>query len=125
MQWTPRQYPRFRTALPVVLTSPNLQAPLRGHTGDISLGGFYVEMTFTRPVSTQVDITLWIGETKICAKGVVVSNHPAFGNGVKFTELADSDQEQLKRLLNSMGLRALCAKAPVKRSAEQIEHGLS
>jgi c-di-GMP-binding flagellar brake protein YcgR len=112
MQRTPRQYPRFRAALPVVLKPLDLQVPLRGHTSDISWGGLYVEMTFTQPVSTRVDITLWVGETKICAKGVVVSNHPGFGNGVKFTELADGDREQLKRLLNSLGLRALCAKAP-------------
>jgi len=112
MNRTPRQYPRFRVALPVVLKPLDLEVPLRGQTGDISWGGFYVEMTFTQPVSTKVDITLWVGETKIRARGVVVSNHPAFGNGVKFTELADGDREQLKRLLDSLASQILCAKAP-------------
>lgn len=119
MKRAPRQYPRFRAALPVVLTPPGLQVPLRGHTGDISYGGFYVEMTFTQPVSTKVDITLWIGDTKIRAKGVVVSNHPSFGNGVKFTELAEGDREQLKRLLDSLGPSVLGTKTPANSAGEE------
>jgi len=117
MNWTPRQHPRFRAALAVVLKPLDLEVPLRGHTSDISWGGMYVEMAFTQPVSTKVDITLWVGETKIHAQGIVVSNHPAFGNGIKFTELADSDRAHLNRLLHSLGLQALCAKAPVQSVA--------
>jgi len=117
MNRTPRQHPRFRAALPVVLKPLELQVPLRGNTSDISWGGMYVEMAFTQPVSTKVEVTLWVGETKIHAKGIVVSNHPSFGNGVKFTEMADSDRAQLNRLLHSLGLQALCAKAPVPSAA--------
>jgi len=111
MSWTPRQHPRFRAALAVVLKPLELEVPLRGNTSDISWGGMYVEMAFTQPVSTKVDILLWVGETKIHAKGVVVSNHPAFGNGVKFTELAEGDREQLKRLLDSLDQQVARAKA--------------
>jgi len=117
MNRTPRQHPRFRAALPVVLKPLELEVPLRGHTSDISAGGLYVEMAFTQAIATKVDITLWVGETKILAKGIVVSNHPAFGNGIKFTEMADDDREQLKRLLHSLGLQALRAKAPVSSAA--------
>jgi len=114
MNRTPRQHPRFRAALPVVLKPLELEVPLRGHTSDISAGGLYVEMAFTQAVATKVDITLWVGETKIRAKGIVVSNHPAFGNGVKFTELAEGDRTQLNRLLHTLGLQALCVKAPAQ-----------
>jgi len=109
MQWTPRQYPRFKAVLPVELRPLGLQVPLRGQTGDISRGGFYVEMPFTQEISTKVDIILWVGETKIRAKGVVVSNHPAFGNGVKFTELVDGDSKGWQQLLDSLGSRLACA----------------
>ena len=112
MHRTQRQHPRFRAALPVVLKPLELQVPLRGNTSDISWGGMYVEMSFTQPISTKVDITMWVGETKIHAKGIVVSNHPSFGNGIKFTEMVESDRAQLNRLLHSLGLKALCAKAP-------------
>jgi hypothetical protein len=117
MNRTPRQHPRFRAALPVVLKPLELQIPLRGNTSDISWGGMYVEMAFTQPVATKVDITLWVGDIKIQAKGIVVSNHPSFGNGIKFTELADGDRGQLNRLLDSLGLQALCAKAPAQPAA--------
>lgn len=117
MNRTPRQHPRYRAALPVVLKPLELQIPLRGNTSDISWGGMYVEMAFTQPVDTKVDITLWVGEVKIHAKGIVVSNHPSFGNGIEFTELGDGDRAHLSRLLHSLGLQALCAKAPAEPPA--------
>lgn len=103
MEWTtPRQHPRFKTAVPVELRPVALQVPLRCQTTDISLGGLYVEMTFTQQVSTELEITLWIGDTKIRARGVVVTNHPAFGNGIKFTEFTDADKDGLKHFLDSL-----------------------
>lgn len=116
MKSTPRRYPRFKTALPVELKPLDLQVPLRGQAADISWGGLYVEMTYTQQVSTKVQITLWAGDKKIRARGVVVSNHPAFGNGVKFTEVADSDREELKRLLESLASRTLGGQGRVKSS---------
>jgi c-di-GMP-binding flagellar brake protein YcgR len=109
MEWIPRQHPRFKAALPVELRPLGQPVPLRARTEDISLGGLYVEMILTQKVSTEVDITLWIGETKIRAKGVVVSIHPAFGNGIKFTEFADEDKNGLKRFLDSLGVQRKAA----------------
>src|SRR5229473_1902532 len=40
-------------------------------------------------------ITLWIGDMKISARGVVVSSHPSFGNGIKFTRLPDESKDRL------------------------------
>jgi hypothetical protein len=99
---TPRQHPRFKTSLPIELRATGLPAPLRAQTEDVSLGGLYVEMSCTQTVSTEVEIVLWIGERKLRAKGVVVSNHPAFGNGVKFTELEEADKEALRGFLRSL-----------------------
>jgi len=109
MEWTPRQHPRFKATLPVELRALGQPVPLRAQTEDISLGGLYVEMMLTQEVSTELKITLWIGETKIQAKGVVVSNHPAFGNGIKFTEIADEDKQGLKRFLDTLGIRGKAA----------------
>jgi PilZ domain len=111
MEWIPRQHPRFKAVLPVELRPLGQPVPLRAHTEDISLGGLYVEMILTQKVSTEVEITLWIGETKIRAKGIVVSIHPAFGNGIKFTELADADKDGLKRFLDSLGVQRKAAVA--------------
>lgn len=109
MQWIPRQHPRFKAVLPVELRPLGQPVPLQAQTEDISLGGIYAELILTQKISTELEITLWIGETKIRAKGVVVSIHPAFGNGIKFTELADEDKNGLQRFLDSLGTQAKAA----------------
>jgi len=105
MEWIPRQHPRFKAVLPVELRPLGQPLPLRAQTEDISLGGLYVDLILTQKVSTEVEITLWIGETKIRAKGVVVSIHPAFGNGIKFTEFAEEEKRGLQRFLDSLGIQ--------------------
>ena len=96
MARTPRQHPRFRANLAIELRRQGTGTPVRGQTADISIGGCYVEIMLTQQISTELGITLWVGDKKICASGVVVSRHPNFGNGIKFTFLDDEG----KRLLN-------------------------
>ena len=50
-------------------------------------------MSLTLKVSAELEITLWIGDTKISGKAMVVSSHPVFGNGITFTHLSDEKQE--------------------------------
>ena len=97
-----RQHPRFKAALPVELRQPGASSPVRAQTGDICLGGCYVEMSFTQDVSAQVEILLWVGETKIRAAGVIVSSHPSVGNGLKFTHMAPEDRARLKEYIDSL-----------------------
>jgi hypothetical protein len=100
MTWIQRQYSRFEAALPIELRPLGANAPLRAH--DIGLGGLYVEMTFTQEISTALNITLWIGDLKVSARGKVVSKHPSFGNGIKFTQLADENRERLNQFLQTL-----------------------
>ena len=102
MERTQRQHPRFKAALPVELHLPAVPAPLRAQTQDICLGGLYIEMSHTQKVSTDLEITLWIGDAKVFATGQVVSNHPSFGNGIKFTHLPDESKERLQQYLESL-----------------------
>jgi len=97
-----RQYPRFKASIPVELREPGVNVPLRAQTGDICVGGCYVEMTSTRQVSKEVEVILWVGQEKVVARGVVVSNHPAFGNGIKFTEVSNEDRARLQKLVDSL-----------------------
>jgi PilZ domain len=106
MGWKPRQYPRFKSALPIELRPKGVTTPLRAQTTDIGRGGCYVEMMFTQEVSTLVDITLWVGSSKISALGEVVSKHPSFGNGFKFTRLTKQGQAELNRYLDSLNAQA-------------------
>jgi hypothetical protein len=49
-------------------------------------------MSLTLKVSAELEITLWIGDTKISGKAMVVSSHPVFGNGIKFVHLSDENR---------------------------------
>jgi PilZ domain len=103
MQWPKqRQHPRFKASVPVELRRPGQASPLRAQTGDISLGGCYVEMTSTQALAREVEITLWIGEEKVVARGVVVSSHPSFGNGIKFTQVANEGMARLQQFVESL-----------------------
>src|SRR5947209_20141408 len=97
MGWIPRQYPRFKTALPIELRPKGVSAPMRTQTSDISLGGCYVELAFTQELSTPVEMTIWIGQSKVVIHAEVVSKHPAFGNGLKFIRLTKQGRETLDR----------------------------
>jgi len=97
-----RQHPRFKAKLPVELRQPGIDMPVRAQTGDICVGGCYVEMTSTQQVAKEVEVILWVGQEKVVAHGVVVSNHPAFGNGIKFTEVSDDDRARLQKLVESL-----------------------
>lgn len=103
MAWAQqRQHPRYKVALPIELRAAGATSPLRAQTGDICLGGCYVEMTSTQKIAREVEITIWVGQEKVQAHGVVVSNHPSFGNGIKFTQVPDDSKERLQQLLQSL-----------------------
>jgi hypothetical protein len=103
MTWAKqREHPRFKAALPVELRRPGASTPFRAQTGDICLGGCYVEMSSTQQVSREVEITLWIGQEKVLARGVVVSNHPSFGNGIKFTHVPEESKARLREFVDSL-----------------------
>jgi PilZ domain len=97
-----RQHQRYKASLPVELRQPGSGSPLRAQTADICLGGCYVEMSSTQKVSKEVEVVLWIGQEKVVAHGVVVSDHPAFGNGIKFTRVSDEGKAKLQQLVESL-----------------------
>ncbi|HEY7353239.1 MAG TPA: PilZ domain-containing protein [Terriglobales bacterium] len=117
MGWIPRQYPRFKAALSIELRPKGATAPLRTQTADIGLGGCYVESVFTHELSTIIDIVLWVGDTKIIAQGEVVSKHPSFGNGLKFTRLTKEGTEKLSEYLESLKLQGLMMEDPMNRAS--------
>ena len=102
MEWKPRQHARFKAAVPIELRPKGEPTPLRGQTADICLGGCYVEMIFTQEVSTVVDISLWVGDSKIYVNAEVVSKHPSFGNGFRFVHLTKDGATKLSDHLESL-----------------------
>jgi c-di-GMP-binding flagellar brake protein YcgR len=96
-----RKFPRAKTPLQIEFKTESATVMSHSETSDISMGGCYVEMSFTLAVGTTLDMILWVAEEKIHTKGVVVTHHPAFGNGIEFRDMAPADQEKLKQFLAS------------------------
>jgi hypothetical protein len=66
-------------------------------------------MGFTQEVSTVVDISLWLGDSKIYAKAEVVSKHPSFGNGFRFVHLTKDGATKLNDYLESLSAEVAMA----------------
>lgn len=75
--------------------------PMRLETSDISLGGCYVEMALTMEVGARLDIVLWLDQQKLTTKGVVVTQHSQFGNGIRFVDISSENEAMLGHFLDS------------------------
>jgi c-di-GMP-binding flagellar brake protein YcgR len=90
-----RQHPRVKVNVPVDLRPEGSTMPLRGATADLSLTGCYIEMRFTFPIGTKLDLHLELGRT-LHLQGTVVTNTPQVGNGILFSDLEPEDQKELQ-----------------------------
>jgi hypothetical protein len=97
-----RAHPRFKSLNSVELYPNNQATPIRARTGDVSLGGCFIEMPNPLPKGTEVRIALWVKELKLWARARVVTSTPGYGIGVEFTEMAEPDKSQLKQFLDTI-----------------------
>ena len=98
-----RKYLRVQVAIPVEFTPGGAAVATHAQTSDISVGGCYIEMNFTLPVGTQVEMALWLGEEKVWIQARIVTHHPYFGNGFAFTDVSEQVRTKLMRFLSSIG----------------------
>jgi len=73
---------------------------MRGATADLSLTGCYIEIRFTFPVGTKLDMHLELGRT-LHLQGTVVTNTPQVGNGIIFRDVGAEDQKELKSYIEA------------------------
>jgi len=96
-----RKFPRIKVGIPIEFKTGSAEYWTRTQTSDISCGGCYIESNFTLPVETKLDMVLWINDEKLDTKGLVVTHHPSFGNGIQFVDMAVQDLNRLNRFLHS------------------------
>jgi hypothetical protein len=96
-----RKYPRTKAAIPFEFKPEGAAVASHAETADLSLSGCYVEMSFTLPVGSNLDLVLWVEEARLATKGVVVTHHPQFGNGIKFLDMSQEDQAKLAHFLKT------------------------
>jgi c-di-GMP-binding flagellar brake protein YcgR len=99
-----RKYPRVKVAIPIEFKSEDATVASRAETADLSLAGCYVEMSFTLPVGTKLELVLWVEDEPIAAKGMVVTHHPQFGNGIEFLDMSGEGRVKLAHFVKGCEL---------------------
>ena len=94
-----RKYPRVKVAIPIEFKAEGATVASHAETADLSLVGCYVEMSFTLPVGSKLELGLWVEDERLAAKGIVVTHHPQFGNGIEFLDLSGEDRAKLASFL--------------------------
>jgi hypothetical protein len=94
-----RRFPRFECKASVEVRLQSSGSPVRGNLVDLSLGGCYIEMMIPLPVSTQLDLVIWLESGKLSTPGLVTSSHAGFGVGVKFIGMGKPERQALEQYL--------------------------
>jgi hypothetical protein len=91
-----RQSPRVKCAVSVELRVEG-ESTMWGKASDLSVGGCFVEMPIPLKEGCNLEISLWLVDTKLKLQACVASSAPGFGIGVRFTDVSPPSRE----LLNS------------------------
>jgi hypothetical protein len=101
-----RKYPRTKTAIPIEFKPEGATVASRTETADLSLVGCYVEMSFTLPVGSELELGLWVEDQRLALSGIVTTHHPQFGNGIKFLNLSQENRAKLAHFLSDQEARS-------------------
>jgi len=96
-----RQHSRIQVAVQIELRPDGTNVPMRLETSDLSLGGCYLEMALTLDVGTRLDIVLWLDQQKVTTRGIVITRHPQFGNGISFLSVSPEDEARLRAFIEA------------------------
>jgi hypothetical protein len=94
-----RLHPRHTLQVQIELRQEGSDVPMRLVTTDLSRGGCYIQMLLQLPLAVRVQATLWLDGYPIVIRGVVVTRHPQFGNGIMFVEFEGQGEQLLSRYL--------------------------
>jgi hypothetical protein len=75
---------------------------MRLETTDISRGGCYIQLMIPLHVGVRLQATLWLDGVPVIVRGLVVTRHPQFGNGIMFVEFKEGDERLLQRYLDGL-----------------------
>ena len=94
-----RKHQRFKIKVPIEF-HPEGSQRLRSATADLSLGGCYLEMMFTFPVGTVLEVSLQVGQI-VHAKAIVVSRELQIGNGIQFVDMNPADRDTIRNYVDN------------------------
>ena len=97
-----RRAPRYQFIADAEVTEIEPDTKLRAKTGDLSIGGCYLDMLNPSPDGTQVRVTIIRESTTFTALGRVVFVFPNMGMGVEFTSVEASQMRVLHEWLSEV-----------------------
>jgi hypothetical protein len=97
-----RHHPRYTVQVQIELREEGSDVPMRLVTTDLSRGGCYVQMMIQFPLGVRLQATLWLDGYPIVIRGLVVTRHPQFGNGIMFMEFEGQAEQLLGRYLDAI-----------------------
>jgi len=97
-----RRHARYTAQVQIEILQDGTDVPLRLETTDLSRGGCYVQLLSPLPLGLRLHATLWLDGYPIFIRGLVVTRHPQFGNGIMFVDLEGRGDALLKRYLDTI-----------------------
>jgi hypothetical protein len=97
-----RRHPRCTVQVQIELRQDGSDVPMRLETTDLSLGGCYMQLMIPLSVGIRLRATLWLDGYPIVIRGLVVTRHPQFGNGIRFVEIEGQGEQLLHRYLEAI-----------------------
>ena len=97
-----RLHPRYTVQVQIEIYKEGSDVPMRLATTDLSRSGCYIQLLIPLSVGSRVQATLWLDEYPIVVRGLVVTCHPKFGNGIMFVDFEGQGEQLLKRYLEAV-----------------------
>jgi hypothetical protein len=97
-----RLHARYTVQVQIEIRVDGDDVPLRLETTDLSLGGCYVQLMIPMSVGRRLHATLWLDDCPIVIRGLTVTRHPQFGNGIMFVDFEGQGEALLKRYLDGI-----------------------
>ena len=97
-----RLHPRYTLQAQIEIRQDGSDVPMRLETTDLSRGGCYIQLMIPLSVGIRLQATLWLDGYPIVVRGVVVTRHPQFGNGIMFLDFEGQGEQLLHRYLDAI-----------------------
>ncbi len=97
-----RQHARYTVHVSIEILKEGSELPVRCETTDLSRGGCYIRLHVPLSVGIRLHATLWLDGYPIQIRGLIVTRHPEFGNGIMFVDFEDQGEAILKRFLEAI-----------------------
>jgi PilZ domain len=97
-----RRAPRYPFIADAEVTEIASDTKLSAKTGDLSIGGCFLDMLNPSPEGTEIQVRISHASTTFTARGRVVFVFPNMGMGVVFTRVEDNQLPALQKWLSEL-----------------------